>query len=144
MTHMQNWDMQCHCLASGSQLRCGIVKSKTDTINWQNMKKLLKQDMALIHIALEVYYQLKEKKAQPPPKNPKRQHSRQTQRASECCHNIWWSYTLPRNWIFLPQCLKPLLLFPTFAVTDCTFNIVMNMGSLRRQEQQTSGIRSLK
>lgn len=35
------------------------------------MRKLLKQDMALIHIALEVYYQLKEKKAQPPQKTPK-------------------------------------------------------------------------
>lgn len=37
---------------------------------------------------------------------------------------------------FLPQCFKPLLLFPTFTVTDCTFNIFMNEGSLKRQKQK--------
>ena len=41
---------------------------------------------------------------------------------------------------FLPQCFKSLLLFPTFAVTDCTFNIFMNKAGLNRQKQKSSVI----
>lgn len=93
--------------------------------------------MALIHMALEVYYQLEEKKLKPPTK-PQKTAGRPGELLS--------AVTLSDDPIhcqevgFLPQCLKPLLLFPTFAVTDCTFNIFMNKGSLRRQEQETSGI----
>lgn len=86
-------------------------------------------------MALEGYYQLEEKSSSPP-KKPKGQ---QTDLESFWRLSHYYDPTHCQEVGFLPQCFKPLLLFPTFAVTDCTFNIFMNKSSLRRQEHETSG-----